>query len=431
MWQLVRHEARALWPIWAATAGVCLAIALVNQQRWILPGYLAYFMGSVALAALAIGHEYTHRTMPALLSQPVARHRLLIAKLLAVLPMLVTLAPLALAIGPRTPPSERGIVEGALSLVTAVSLAPWLTMLCRSPLAGAVFALGVAGGLHLVALGIVILYVKLAGLPGMPLQVFGDRTLVGLMIVSAVAGAIGGWRRFMTLEALDGRGADLSWPRWLRSAMALDDEGLIARATRSQPYWLLVKKELRLQQMSIAVAIINVLFWLAALGLTDGAAVADSILAAVAVLYGGLVAVVIGALAGAEERHLGTLAWQTLLPVAAWRQFAVKIAVALMLSLLLSFVLPLLLARGELGFNWLNATAVLLLTVGSVCISSFCSSGLQAVAVSAPALFVVAVLLGWSLTAARSGPGVAAALMAGLAVLALRVAYVNHRTVRS
>lgn len=431
MWQLVRHEARALWPIWAATAGVCLAIALVNQSQWILPGYLAYFMGSVALAALAIGHEYTHRTLPALLSLPVDRRRLAVAKLLAVLPMLATLAPLALAIGPRTLTDERSIVEGALSLVTAVSVAPWLTMICRSPLAGTVFALGVAGGLHLVALGIVILYVKLGGLPEIPLQVFGDRTQVGLMIVTSVAGAIGGWRRFMTLEAIDGRGTDLSWPRWLRSAMVLDEANVIQLPRRSFPLWLLVKKELRLQQMSVAVAIINVLFWLAALGLTDGAAVADSILAAVAVLYGGLVAVVIGALAGAEERHLGTLAWQTLLPVAAWRQFTVKIGVALMLSLLLSFVLPLLLARGELGFNWLNATAVLLLTVGSVCISSFCSSGLQAVAVSAPALFVVAVLLGWSLDVTQSGPGPAIALLSALAAIALRFAYVNHRTVRS
>lgn len=430
MLRMVRHEARALWPTWAATAGVCLAAGLVSQPRWVMPAYLAYFMGSVALASLAIGHEYIHGTLPALLSLPVNRRRLLFAKLLAVLPMLVTLAPLALTIAPRTLPDERGIVEGALSLVTAVSVAPLLTMLCRSPLAGAVFALGAAGGLHLAAFGVVILYLKLAGLPGMPLQVLGDRILVGLMIMSAVGGAIGGWRRFMKLEAIDGRGTDLSWPRWLRSSMALDDEQLIAPARRSQPYWLLVKKELRLQQMSMAAAAINVLFWLAALGLAGDDAGSGNILATVAVLYGGLIAVVIGALASAEERHLGTLAWQTLLPIAAWRQFAVKTVVALMLSLLLGFVLPVLLARGELNFHWLLAAMVLSLTVGSFYISSFCSSGLQAVAVSAPALFVVAVLLGWSINFTQTGPRVAMTLLAGLVALALRFSYVNHRTVR-
>lgn len=427
---LVRKEARAVWPVWAATAGVCLAVGLVNQPRWIMPGYLAYFIGSVALAALAIGHEYTHGTLPALLSLPVGRGRLLLAKLLAVLPMLVTLAPLALAIAPRTLTSERGTVDVALSLLTAVAVAPWLTMICRSPLAGSVFAVGVAGGLHLVSLGVVIVYLRLAGLPGIPLQVFGDRILAALLIMSAVGGAIGGWRRFMALEAIDGRGTDLTWPRWLRSSMALDEERVIAPARRSRPYWLLVKKELRLQQMSMAVAIINVLFWLAALGLTRNAVASDNILAVVAMLYGGLIAVVIGALASAEERQLGTLAWQTLLPVAAWRQFAVKTIVALILSLLLGFVLPVLLARGELSFHWLNAAAVLLLTVGSFCVSSFCTSSLQAVAVSAPALFVIAVLLGWSINFTQTGPRLAITLLAGLVALALRFAYVNHRTVR-
>ena len=76
--------------------------------------------------------------------------------------------------------------------------------------------------------------------------------------------------------------------------------------------------------------------------------------------------VLIGALASAEERHMGTLGWQTMLPVAAWQQLAVKTAVALTLSLLLAFALPLLLARGELPITGLHAGAVLVLTIGSL-----------------------------------------------------------------
>ena len=427
---MARKEARALWPVWAASLAVCLAAGL-SSPRLILPGRLAYFVGSAALAALAIGHEYTHGTLTALLSLPVNRRRLLMAKLLAVLPMLATLALLALTIGPGGPYFERGTVAGSLSVMTAVAVAPLLTMTCRSPLAGCVFALGVTGGLHLLSLGVVIAYVKFAGPPAMPLQLFGDRVLAGLLAATGIAAAGAGWRQFMALEALDGRGTDLAWPRWLRSSMALDEEAVVRPLRRSSPLLLLVRKELRLQQMSIAVALVNVLIWLAALGLTRDSPDSDGVLAVVAVLYGALIAVVIGALASAEERHLGTLAWQTLLPVAAWRQFAVKAAVTMALSLMLAFVLPVLLARGSLGFHWLNASMVLLLTIGSLFISSFSTSGLTALAVSAPALFVAAVLVGWGLDFARVGPGMALTMIAALAAAALWFAFVNHRSAKS
>lgn len=431
MWMLVRHEVRALWLVWAASAAVCLAARVVNQPRWLLPSYLAYFVGSVALAALAIGHEYTHGTLPALLSLPVDRRRLLSAKLLTLLPMLVTLAPLALAISPDTQPSGRGTVDVALSLLTAVSVAPWLTMLCRSPLAGTVFAVGLAGGLHLVSLGALIAYVKLAGLPGLPLQVFGDRILAGLLIASAAAGAIGGWRRFMTLEAIDGRGAEVTWPLWLRSTMVLDEAAHVMPAQRFSPLWLLVTKELRLQQMSIAVVAINVAIWLASLFVVGRSAESDEVLASLAVLYGALVAMLIGALASAEERHLGTLTWQMLLPVAAWQQFAVKTLVALTLSLLLAFALPLLLARGELVVNWASAASMLFLTLGSLLVSSLCNNGLKAMIVAATLMFVVGTLLVWSGSLVHVGSNEAVLLIAAVAGPMWWVAFVNHRTVRS
>lgn len=428
---LVRHEARALWPVWAASVAACLAAGLSGQLQFVLPGRLAYFAGSVALAALAIGHEYMHGTLPALLSLPVDRGRLFIAKLLAVLPMLLVLAPLALFMGTGGPYFERGTTIGGLSVLAAIALAPWLTMICRSPLAGSVFALGLTGALHIVAMGLVILYVELNGPPSLPLQAFLDRILVALLIGGSVLAAFASWRTFLTLEAADGRGADVSWPRWLRSAMVLDEARLIKAPQQSSPLWLLAKKELRLQQMSIAVAAINVMIWLAAYAVVGESSRSDGVLSAVAVLYGALVAMLIGALASAEERHLGTLAWQTLLPVAAWRQFAVKTAVALVLSLLLAWVLPVLLARGELPFRWFHAALVVLLTIGSLFISSLSSSGLKALSISAPAFLALAALLGWSFGFAQAGPGAVMAVAGGLAALAWWFAFVNHRTVRS
>ena len=60
-------------------------------------------------------------------------------------------------------------------------------------------------------------------------------------------------------------------------------------------------------------------------------------LAGVGILYGALLAVLIGSLASAEERQNGTLEWQLLLPMAAWKQWAVKVGTVLVLTALLSY----------------------------------------------------------------------------------------------
>jgi hypothetical protein len=434
MLRMVRHEARALWPVWAATAAACLAAGLAGSWQFALLGRTAYFAGSAALAALAIGHEYTHGTLPALLTLPIDRRRLLLAKLLAVLPMLVTLAPMALTIGPGAPYFERGTVIGALSLLAVIAAAPSITMLTGSPLAGVVFGLGVAGGLHLVVFGLVALWLKLAnpvfaGNSG-NLQAIFDRALAASLVLVAVAAAAGGWRRFMTLEATDHRDTHVTWPRWLRSSMVLDEEELVAAAKRSWPYWLLVKKELRIQQLSIAVAAINVGIWLSALAVVGDSSESDRIMASLAMLYGAFVAALIGALASAEERHLATLAWQMLLPIAAWKQFAVKTTVALTLTLLLAFALPLLLARGELPVTLAHAATLLLLTLGCLFVSSLCNNGLIAMAMAAPLMFVITAGLGWSGRFTDIEPNEAALLMAALAGPTWWFAYLNHRTVR-
>ena len=428
---LVRKEARALWLVWAGTAATGLAAAATGQARIVTPGRLALFVGSVALAAMSVGHEYSNRTLPVLLSLPVNRRRIWIAKLLALAPMLAALALLALAIGPGGPYFERGNTIGALSLLSAVCLAPWLTMVSRNPLAGAVFALGLAGMAHLASLGLLAAWLKVGGTLSGSLQALLDRILAGLLITSSTIGVAAGWRTFMRLEAPDGYDAHLSWPRWLRSAMAVDEAGLVRPAARAHPIWLLVKKELRLQQMSLAVAAINVAIWLATYLVVRPSPAAAGVMTMVAMLYGGLLAILIGALASAEERHLGTLEWQTLLPVSAWRQFAVKTIVTLGLSLLLAFVLPILLARGELPVTGLHAATVLLLTVGALFVSSLCDSGLKAMALSAPALFVIAVTLGWTLSITALGPDAAGAVILTLAVIAWWSAFLNHRTARS
>lgn len=116
--------------------------------------------------------------------------------------------------------------------------------------------------------------------------------------------------------------------------------------------------------------------------------------------------------------------------MAAWKQWTVKAAVALGLALLLGLVQPAIMITGELSFNLLLVPMVIVLTVGSLYISSLCDSGLRAMVISAPVMLIL--VLG---VVARPGPallqgvGSYAIVLGGavLVVLALRFAYDNHR----
>jgi hypothetical protein len=119
-------------------------------------------------------------------------------------------------------------------------------------------------------------------------------------------------------------------------------------------------------------------------------------------LYAGLLAVLIGSLASAEERQLGTLEWQTLLPLASWKQFAVKVAVASGLALVAGIGLPTLLAQFAplphlggfpRGAVWMLSVIALGLAIGSLYVSTLASSGARAVATALPALAGAVVLM--------------------------------------
>jgi len=125
-------------------------------------------------------------------------------------------------------------------------------------------------------------------------------------------------------------------------------------------------------------------------------------LEALVVLYIGLLSVLIGSLASAEERQLGTAEWGLLLPMAAWQQWAVKAGVALGLACLLSLALQT--AAWSLGSGsesipdvarlWLRTTAVVLLvTSWSLYVSSLNASGVKAMIASVATLFGVVLLV--------------------------------------
>jgi len=403
---LVAKEIRALLPAWLATLAAIGAAALSAPSGHTL-GLVAYGFGSTALGAQTVGHEYTHRTLSLLLTQPVSRRRLLLVKLGVLTAMLLTLAGVArvMLLGS----DELGWVYA--SLLCSLVGAPLLTMLCRNPLAGIVLtgALPVWASVLRDAVSAPVLW--------------------GVTLVISIPAAAASWHLFMRLEAVDGRGSELELPRVFRRTRATASPGGVLPR---DPLRQLVKKELHLQQLTFAVAAVWAVLWgmMSALPRFVPGYVTFPI-AAVSILFGALLAVLIGSLASAEERHIGTLEWQLLLPIAAWKQWAVKVGTALGIAGLLSFVFPVLLATGEVRFSVGHAAAIVFLTVGSLYVSSLCRSGVRALIVSAPIMLIVALLSLWVATFLSGNPrGLLMAPTAGVVACMLWFAYENHRSAR-
>ena len=140
-----------------------------------------------------------------------------------------------------------------------------------------------------------------------------------------------------------GRTADLiSCREWLSQAKS---RNVAQVSRRSSPVWTLFWKELHLQQLTFVVSILYVCGW-AAILLTWHSAIMtiDQPFLILTVVHGWMIALLAGSLASAEERHLGTLDWQVLLPMSAARQWLVKCGVVFGVVVVLALALPALLA---------------------------------------------------------------------------------------
>jgi hypothetical protein len=392
----VRKEIRALLPVWLA----CVAAMAGAAMLWESGGHrgrtlaavpiLAYVLGSVALGALSMGHEYTGRTLTLLLSLPADRRRLYLVKLGVLITMLLTLGALAYSLVVALAFDREGINPTTIPLFSgmcALFLAPWLTMICRSALAGVVFALAIPGLVHIAG--------DVAGATAHGFGPDAERLklavfwwgLSGFCVVAAVSS----WRMFMRLEAIERRDPQMPLPRWLRGAAAAAETPDVERVRH--PVWLLAKKELRLQHLTLVVSGIYLLAWGAlALGRQIAPMFEDNI-EVLTVIHGGAAALLSGSLASAEERHFGTLESQLLLPMATWKQWAVKAGITLGLALLLGAGLPALLGNLDpsarpVRFNAPFAGITVLLTAASLYVSSLCASGLRAVVTSLSAIVV-------------------------------------------
>jgi hypothetical protein len=154
-------------------------------------------------------------------------------------------------------------------------------------------------------------------------------------------------------------------------------------------------KELHLQHLTFVVSGLYVAAWLAVV------LVGESLfptrragyMTLATLLHAGAIPLLAGSLASAEERQLGTLGWQVLLPIAAWRQWAVKAAVVLVLSLGLAIGAPAILyallasGPGPVRLGWPPAAAIAAVATVSLYASSLSTNGVRALlATSLPAI---------------------------------------------
>ena len=423
---LAAKELRVLLPVWLAALGTVAAGFVSTEPRILIAGLLAYGIGSVALGALSVGHEYGYRTVGVLLAQPIARQRALSIKLGVLAPLLLILAAAAWYAPFNTAELQRlsGWRHQSVVLVPFVVglfVAPWLTMVSRSALGGVVFA----GSLP----GILTVCGNLAGMAWFGIahpdvEPFRARFWLGGMIILCILSAVMSWRGFMRLEALEGTGADVRMPGWFRPP---------PRPPARHPVWLLIRKELHLQQMTFVIVLLFAIGWSTLSLLKDTVpAFADAPLVPVTVIYLVLLSIVIGSLASAEERHLGVLQWQVLLPMAAWQQWMVKAGTALGLGLLFGVGVPILLnfvsPEFDPGALWRqNARMALVLTAFSLYVSSLSTSGLRAMVAAFPIAVAAFALVQWVLVVLIDSS--TAVMWVGQAVvvsLSLVFAFRNH-----
>ena len=391
------REFRALLPLWFTCSLLALAPALSEHPLVESAAGLAFVLGSFAIGAHAFGHEYAHRTLPQLLTLPVPRHQTLFVKFVVAGVLVMLLGGAAqlttlgeLDKGPATPQQIALIVW-----LTAMLLAPALTLLCRGTLAGAIFAGSLLGG---VAIGGDLIGWMRFDIDNAAIQRFQILFFWRVMPLLWIAAAITLWRSFVRAEAIEGRGREIHFPQWLTPRR--DTRGAARR--RTSPVWQLIAKELRLQQMVFAIAGIYLTIGLLTVLRARTDPIFDGeILVVVTAMYAALLALLSGALAGAEERQLGTIQWQLLLPMPVTKQWGLKTAVVYAVSLGLAVALPaammLLLpdARVEVHNGVPLLAVVLVLSTGSLYVSSLASSGIRALILCVPVIAGGLALLPW------------------------------------
>lgn len=306
------------------------------------PRLLAFGFGCFLMGASAFGNEMGYRTLATWLAQPQSRFQLYGSKMRVLLVLLVLAWGhfLLLGVGDK---SSYGLyakdpfLEATLVVLMSFTGAPFFSLVCRSTLAGFVFAWAAPLGLALVG--------------SLLESAFQIRIPLGWSVL-VYALITGGWGSmvFRTLQAHDGGSQQTIRVHRLGLNRVLDTVLFFLSPVLPWNPGLvqLIRKELSLQVIPWLVSAIMVGLSLVWWGIRATASDADLLMSLrdvgfvlrIAAILAFLLILGTGASCVAEERELGTLEWQLTQPISHRCQWIIKWLVATVLSLALGVVLP-------------------------------------------------------------------------------------------
>lgn len=341
-----RKEAGMLRTPWLASLFICQVPLLFGRDFEDLTNML--FLASCALlASVPFGAEFQQRTLAGLLAQPVRRGDWwslkmgVLATALGTHSLLFLLS--CLATGHDLPlPVVATLLGGA---ILAWSTTPWWTLRTRSLLAGLVLAAAVPL-LPSTAITVLVdsLDRHLEWLDGEKGQLITNVVLWGgLSVYAAIAFAMAR-RRWLTLEAADGEAWEPAKSGWFGKAR---QEQVDAPSPVRHPVWRqLGLKELRLQTLPCLTALATAVLVLAA-PFTHELLVLRDYAKGAMLLMAGTTILLAAALPVAEERRMGTLNSQWLLPLSRGLQWWFKFLPAAVLAGFTGVILALAQADGR------------------------------------------------------------------------------------
>jgi len=321
---------------------VCLLPFLPREAPWVIGGPFLLF--SFAMAAMTFGHEFSGASLDRLLSQPIHRASLWKEKMLvlgvALLPVLVTGLLLAVFRQPR----ELFLIYSFIP-ICAFCTTPSLTLLSRSAPAAIVFSLAIP--------------CLIAWLAGVISRTFHGDSPSGSLIEQPVAGYL-----VSMLALYCGFSLRFGYHKWMQLEVTGPDKTTwrsLAMSTDSKPWFKhlqpgpsvrrnLILKELRLQELSLVVAILFIVIEVLIMTYVrlfqppNG----EDYFIFPLLMYVVILPVIVGGVAIAEENNLGVREWHLTLPISTFQQWAIKIAVVMTVSLTLGVVLPLIILRAGL-----------------------------------------------------------------------------------
>lgn len=330
------------------SSGAVISVLAVGALL-VLPGHTDFGMivvvlllGSGLMGGGVFGHEFSQRTLPLLLAQGVERSRIWREKMLVLAAFLMLFFGLAVLAGKvvglnwQSPDGETAIQFIWLIPLSCFCTVPFWTLFARNGLGGILFALMFPpfayGGASLLSERIFPEFFKRPENDAL-------LTLIIQCVTLAYSFLLYHWGRakFRTMEIKDGAGEDLQLPKRLGEFFSNAFERCWQGKTG--PMVALIKKEIRLQKLSFIIAAVFVAAYVLVIVAKAAGSVefAETAMVSVAGIYFSILPLLVGAISTAEERNLGTLEGQLVLPLGTRKQWTLKCVMAWVVCLTLGF----------------------------------------------------------------------------------------------